>query len=97
MINFDMRAQADVWDAAINILAVEFLVKENNPQKYSENHDILSSFDDIDMEDLRIDLSLNMHIQNLGEMISQGDYDEQKEILFRGLKTKKEKGSYCGY
>lgn len=97
MINFDMRAQADVWDAAINILAVEFLVKENNPQKYSENHDILSSFDDIDMDGLRIDLSLNMHIQNLGEMITQGDYNEQKEILFRGLKTKKEKGSYCEY
>lgn len=97
MINFDMRAQADVWDAAINILAVEFLVKKNDYEKYKEYADVLSSFDDIDMDDLRIDLSLNMHIQNLGEMISQGDYDEQKEILFRGLKTKKEKGSYYGY
>lgn len=97
MINFDMLAHRDIWDAAINILAVEFLVKENNPEKYKECTDILSSFDDIDMEDLRIDLSLNMHIQNLGEMISQGDYDEQKEILFYGLKTKKEKGSYYGY
>lgn len=97
MLNFDMRANADVWDAAINILAVEFLVKENNYEKYKECADVLSSFDDIDMEDLRIDLSLNMHIQNLGAMISQGDYDEQKEILFYGLKMKKEKGSYYGY
>ena len=38
-----------------------------------------------------------MHIQNLGEMITQGDYDEQKEILFNGLEMKKEKGSYYGY
>lgn len=97
MINFDMRANADVWDAAINILAVEFLVKENNPEKYKEYTDILSSFDDVDMENLRIDLSFNMHIRNLGEMISQGDYDEQKEILFYGLKMKKEKGSYYDY
>lgn len=97
MINFDIQANRDIWDAAINILAVEFLVKENNPEKYKEYTDILFSFDDIDMEDLRIDLSLNMHIQNLGEMISQGDYDEQKEILFYGLETKKETGSYYGY
>ena len=97
MLNFDMLANRDIWDAAINILAVEFLVKENNPEKYSEFHDILSSFDDIDMEVLRIDLSFNMHIRNLGEMISQGDYDEQKEILFYALKTKKETGSYYGY
>lgn len=97
MLNFDILANRDIWDAAINILAVEFLVKENKPEKYKEYVDILSSFDDIDMEDLRIDLSLNMHIQNLGEMISQGDYDEQKEILFYGLKTKTEKGSYYGY
>lgn len=97
MINFDMLANRDIWDAAINILAVEFLVKKNDYEKYKECVDILSSFDDIDMEDLRIDLSFNMHIQNLGEMISQGDYDEQKEILFNGLKTKKETGSYYGY
>lgn len=97
MINFDMLANRDIWDAAINILAVEFLVKENNPEKYSELHDILSSFDDIDMDDLQIDLSLNMHIQNLGEMITQGDYDEQKEILFNALRIKKETGDYFGY
>lgn len=97
MLNFDMLANRDIWNAAINILAVEFLVKENNPEKYKECVDVLSSFDDIDMEDLRIDLSLNMHTRNLGEMISQGDYDEQKEILFYGLNMKKETGSYYGY
>jgi len=30
-------------------------------------------------------LSLNMHIDNLGAMITQEDYEHQKELLFKFL------------
>lgn len=96
MINFDIKKYGHIFNAAVNILAVECLVKENNDDRYSECIEILRSFDDMDMLYLDVSFSLNMHIQNLGEMITQGDYDEQKEILFNALEEKKETGKYFG-
>lgn len=82
----------DVFNAAVNILAVEFLVKANDRDTYSKYIDILYTFDEIDLDLLYILLSLNMHIDNLGAMITQGDYDEQKEKLLYELERKEKLG-----
>lgn len=76
------------FNAAVNILAVEFLVKTNDKESYSRYINILYSFDEIDYETLFIRLDLNMHLSNLGAMITQGDYNCQKEILFEMLEDK---------
>lgn len=95
-MNFDMRKYQHVYNAAVNILAVEYLVKELNHKKYFDGTEILSSFDDADMLSLDVKISLNMHIANLGLMIIEGDYDDQKEILLSALKEKRETGEYIG-
>lgn len=92
MINFDIDKYGKAFNAAVNILAVEFLVKENLPEVYSSYIELLESFDDIDISILDVELSLNMHIENLGAMITQGDYDEQRDLLIEALDRKKNTG-----
>lgn len=92
--NFDMREYQHIYNAAVNILAVEYLVKERNHKKFFDSIEILLSFDNADMLCLDVDLSLNRHIANLGLMIIGGDYDEQKGILLLALKKKRETGEY---
>ena len=89
MLNFSIQEYRSVFNAAVNILAVEYLVKRNDREQYSKYLEILYAFDDIDMACLEIDLSFNKHIENLGCMITQGDYDYQKEILLSAIKDKK--------
>lgn len=91
------RICPDAYNAAVNILAVEFLVKERAIEKYSRYIKILYTFDTLDLLCLDISLSFNKHISNLGAMITQGDYDSQRDILFAALKEKQEKGYYLGY
>lgn len=81
--------RCEVENAAVNILAVEHLVKENNYEEYSRKIDIFRSLSDDELSDLYFSLSLNMHIHNLGCMITQGDYEYQKEILFLFLDGRK--------
>ena len=85
-----MQKYQHIYNAAMNILAVEYLVKERNHNKFFDSVEILLSFDNTDMLCLNVDLSLNMHIANLGLMIIGGDYDKQKGILFSTLKKKRE-------
>ena len=67
---------------AVNILAVEFLIKQNEPIAYSHYIELLYNASESDLESLFILLDTNMHTSSLGAMIMQGDYDEQKIILF---------------
>lgn len=78
--------EKDAYNAAVNILAVEYLIKENNPEEYGRRIEQLYKVRDCsDISSLAFLLSFNMHISNLGAMITQGDYDEQKETLLNFL------------
>ena len=73
------------FNAAVNILAVELLVKTEDKSAYSKYANILGNLNESQIESLVTCLSLNRHIKNLGEMITQGDYEDQKETLFEAL------------
>lgn len=79
----DLKSEA--WVAALNVLAVEFLVKTNQPEKYSHYCELLNSLDDDDLEELHVCLDLNKHITSLGHMISHNDYDEVRDEVFEYL------------
>jgi hypothetical protein len=72
----------EAWVAALNILATEFYVKTNQPEKYTYYCEQLAKLDDNDLECLHIWLSLNRHITSLGHMMSHGDYEQAKDNLF---------------
>ena len=76
------------FNAAVNILAVEYLVKTDNKKEYSRRIDQVYALDESDLVNLTIALSLNMHIGNLGDMITQGDYDYQVLELLEFLDEK---------
>ena len=76
---------AEAYVTAINILAVEYLIKTHNENEYSILCERLSKFEEFELEVLFIDLNLNMHTSSLGAMITQGDYDIQKERLLEAL------------
>lgn len=77
------------FNACINILAVEFLIKENNEKLYGEYctkvYEIYNCKDDEKNAEIDILMELNVHSRNLGEMITQNDYDELKEGLIKIL------------
>jgi hypothetical protein len=73
--------EAEAYVTAINILAVEHLVKTDNYAEYCRLTNILSKADMLDLSVLRICLSLNHHTSSLGAMITQGDYEYQKECV----------------
>ena len=75
----------EAYITAINILAVEYLVKTNNPEEYSRRINQVYELTDEDLEILYIWLSLNMHTSSLGAMITQGDYDNQRDELMTFL------------
>lgn len=75
----------EAWVAALNILAVEFLVKTNQPDKYTQYCEKLSALTDDELDILHIDLEINHHITSLGHMLSHGDYDWVKGALFEFL------------
>ena len=75
----------EAYITAINILAVEYLVKTNNPEEYGRRINQVYELTDEDLELLYIYLSMNMHTSSLGAMITQGDYDNQREELMTFL------------
>lgn len=72
---------ADAYTTAINILAVEYLVKTNDRDEYTRRVVQVDALTEFDLEILHIRLSLNSHTSSLGAMITQGDYDYQREEL----------------
>lgn len=74
-------AIADAYTTAINILAVEYLIKTNNREEYSRRIDQVCGLTEIELDVLHILLSLNMHTSSLGAMITRGDYEHQRDEL----------------
>ena len=72
---------ADAYTTAINILAVEYLIKTDNYKEYSERVGLIYELNEEELTVLHIRLSLNMHTSSLGAMITQGDYEHQREAL----------------
>ena len=77
--------EADAYVTAINILAVEYLVKTQNPEEYSRRvHQVYELTDD-ELSSLWVWLSMNRHTSSLGAMITQGDYEYQRDDLLEFL------------
>ena len=76
-----VNGETEVYVTAINILAVEFLIKTRDEERYSHYCDIVNKLDDYDLELLWWELTLNMHTSSLGAMITHSDYDEQRDNL----------------
>lgn len=72
---------ADAYTTAINILAVEYLIKTDNHEEYSRRINQVYLLTEIELEILYIHLSLNKHTSSLGAMITQDDYESQREDL----------------
>jgi hypothetical protein len=81
---------AAAYVTAVNILAVEYLIKTDNEAEYSRLCEKVYKLDLGDLESLFILLDLNMHTSSLGAMITQGDYDTQKRILLEYLEGKEQ-------
>ena len=73
--------EADAYVTAINILAVEYLIKTDNREEYSRRIAQVYELEKDDLTILHIRLSLNMHTSSLGAMITQDDYESQREAL----------------
>ena len=69
------------YATAINILAVEYLIKTQDEDTYGYYCDIVNKLSEDELYDLYLLLSFNMHTSTLGAMITQGDYDAQWCIL----------------
>lgn len=72
---------ADAYTTAINILAVEYLIKTDDREEYSRRVHQVYELTENELDVLHIYLSLNMHTSSLGAMITQGDYERQREKL----------------
>lgn len=75
------NVETAAYVTAINILAVEYLIKTDNPGEYARRIKQVYELSEVDLSILHIDLDLNMHISSLGAMITQGDYDDQRDNL----------------
>ena len=72
---------ADAYTTAINILAVEYLIKTDDREEYSRRVNQVYELTANELDILHIRLSLNRHTSSLGAMITQGDYESQREDL----------------
>lgn len=79
---------ADAYTTAINILAVEYLIKTDDREEYSRRVQQVYELTENELDSLHIYLSLNMHTSSLGAMITQEDYDSQKDILLEFLDSR---------
>lgn len=77
--------EADAYVTAINILAVEYLVKTQNPEEYSRRVHQVYELTDNELSSLWVWLSMNRHTSTLGAMITQGDYEYQRDDLLEFL------------
>lgn len=82
---------SEAYVTAINILAVEYLIKTHNQDEYGRRCEQIYKLDKDDLEELQLWLSINKHTSSLGAMITQGDYDSQREELFAFLDEKYKK------
>lgn len=85
--------EAEVYVTAINILAVEYLIKTDNKEEYIRRVEQVSGLTDYELTYLWVELSLNMHTSSLGAMITHGDYEHQKENLLNFLDRHKDEES----
>lgn len=76
-----VSTEADAYVTAINILAVEYLIKTNNEEEYSRRCKQVSELTEDELSVLWCWLSINHHTSTLGAMITQGDYEDQREDL----------------
>ena len=83
---------SNAYVTAINILAVEYLIKTNNQDEYTRRVNQVYELTETDLEDLYFWLTFNMHTSTLGAMITQGDYTAQRGLLFDFLDAKEKKG-----
>lgn len=88
--NLYSSGAAEAYAASVNLLAVEFLVKKNDPESYSKYINIFYTLTDEDLDELDFILSLNRHISTVGAMITQGDYDSLLDILIEYLEEKED-------
>jgi hypothetical protein len=72
---------ANAYTTAINILAVEYLIKTDDRDEYSRRINQVYELTEAELDVLHIYLSLNRHTSSLGAMITQGDYEYQREEL----------------
>lgn len=77
--------QTAAYVTAINILAVEYLVKTYDPEEYSRRVEQVYQLGEDDLKILFVYLDLNRHVSSLGAMITQGDYDGQRRDLLEFL------------
>ena len=75
---------------AINILAVEYLIKTNDEPTYANLCKKVSELSQHELEHLQFIFSFNKHNSTLGAMITQGDYDYQKKLLLDFLEEETE-------
>lgn len=73
--------EATAYVTAINILAVEYLIKTNNEEEYDRRCDQVSKLTETELSILWCWLDINRHTSTLGAMITQGDYDDQRDDL----------------
>lgn len=73
--------EADAYVTAINILAVEYLVKANDEEEYGRRCKQVEELAEYDLAVLWVYLTVNQHTSTLGAMITQGDYENQREDL----------------
>lgn len=76
---------ANAYTTAINILAVEYLIKTDDRDEYSRRINQVYELTEAELDVLHIYLSLNRHTSSLGAMITQGDYEYQREELLHFL------------
>lgn len=81
------------YAAAVNLLAVEYLVKRNDPEGYKKYINIFYKLTDEDLDELDFRLGLNRHISTVGAMITQGDYDSLIQDLIEYLEEKEKKNA----
>ena len=75
------NVETAAYTTAINILAVEYLVKKGDRDEYSRRVKQVYELTELELDVLFLILDLNRHISSLGAMITQGDYDGQLEDL----------------
>ena len=72
---------ADAYTTAINIITVEYLIKTDNREEYSRRIHQVYNLTANELDNLYFILSLNKHTASLGAMITQGDYESQRDDL----------------
>lgn len=73
--------EAEAYTTAINILAVEYLVRTYNWGEYTKRCKQVYELTTAELISLYVTLSMNKHTSNLGAMISHGEFGGQRDDL----------------